>query len=91
MASSITLRLYVTTKTFTLAFIVIYVVISILAMLGIGYVIDWIPEASPYQQLRGYVIEGLTNEFQLKIAISAIASLVLISLLSRRRANQSRR
>ncbi len=72
-------------------FIIVYVVISLPAMLGIGYVIDWIPEASLSQKLKGYVIEGLTNGFQLKIAISAIASLVLIFLLSRRRANQSLR
>lgn len=72
-------------------FIIVYVVISLPAMLGIGYVIDWIPEASLSQKLKGYVIEGLTNGFHLKIAISAIASLVLIFLLSRRRANQSLR
>lgn len=78
-------------KTFIFFFIVVYVVLSLPVMLGIGYVIDWVPEASLSQKLRGYVIDGLTNEFQLKIAISAIASLVLISLLSRRRANQSRR
>ncbi len=72
-------------------FIMIYVVISLPAMLGIGYVIDWIPDASLSQKLKGYVIEGLTNGFQLKVAISAIASLMLIFLLSRRRANQSLR
>lgn len=72
-------------------FIMIYVVISLPAMLGIGYVIDWIPDASLSQKLKGYVIEGLTNGFQLKVAISAIANLMLIFLLSRRRANQSLR
>lgn len=81
----------VNTKSFMLVFVSVYLLMSLPAMLGIGYVIDWIPEASLSQQLRGYVIEGLTNGFQLKIAISAIASLVLITLLSRRRANQSHR
>lgn len=78
-------------KTFTLMFIVIYIFLSLPSMLGIGYVIDWIPEASLWQQIKGYVIEGLTNGFQFKIIISAIVSVGLIALLSVYRVKKSLR
>jgi len=78
-------------KTFMLIFIMIYIVLSLPAMLGIGYVIDWIPEASLSQQIRGYVIEGLANGFQFKIVISAIASVGLIAFLSSYRVRKSLR
>jgi len=70
-------------KTFMFLFIVMYVVLSLPVMLGIGYVIDWIPEASLSHQLREYVIKGLTNGFQLKVSISVIVSLILMALLPR--------
>ncbi|ERG66749.1 hypothetical protein [Exiguobacterium chiriqhucha] len=78
-------------KTFTLMFIVIYLVLSLPSMLGIGYVIDWIPQASLSQRIRGYVMEGLANGFQFKIIISAIVSVGLISLLSEYRVKKSLR
>ncbi|MBD8036729.1 hypothetical protein H9635_08240 [Solibacillus sp. A46] len=61
-------------KTFLLSFIVIYILISLPTMLGIGYVIDWMPEATELQKFKGYVMEGLTNNFLIKIVISITIS-----------------
>lgn len=66
-------------KTFALAFIVIYVVISLPAMLGIGYVIDWIPEASVFQKIKGYTIEGLANNYLFNSVVSGIISVLIQS------------
>ena len=54
-------------KTFILSFIVVYVLISLPVMLGFGYVIDWHPEATFLQKFNGYVMEGLTNNYLMKI------------------------
>ena len=59
-------------KTFLLSSIVIYIMISLPTMLGIGYVIDWMPEATELQKFKGYVMEGLTNNYVIKIVISII-------------------
>lgn len=72
-------------------FIVIYIILSLPAMLGIGYVIDWIPEASLSQQISGYVMEGLANGFQFKIVISVITSVILSAFFSSYRTKKSLR
>ncbi len=46
--------------------------ISLPTMLGIGYVIDWVPETTELQKFKGYVMEGLTNNYLIKIVISII-------------------
>ena len=63
-------------KTFLLSFIVIYILISLPTMLGLGYVIDWVPEATELQKFKGYVIEGLTNNYLIKIVISIIVGAI---------------
>lgn len=77
-------------NTFILSFIIVYVLISIPAMLGIGYVIDWVPEATLLQKLGGYVKEGLSNNYLLKIVISLIVALIISLFLPKRKANISR-
>lgn len=71
-------------KTFLLCFIGIYILISLPAILGIGYVIDWVPEATFLQKLKGYVIEGFTNDYLIKIVISIIVSVIFSLFLQKR-------
>ena len=77
-------------KTFILSFIVVYILISLPTILGIGYVIDWVPEATLLQKFKGYVIEGLTNNYLIKIVISVIVSVIFSLFLSKRKANKSK-
>ena len=74
-------------KTFILSFIVVYLLISLPVMLGFGYVIDWDPEATFVQKFNGYVIEGLTNNYLMKIIISLIVGAIVSLLLSNRKVN----
>ena len=71
-------------KTFILGFIVIYILISLPAILGIGYVIDWVSEATVLQKFKGYVIEGLTNNYFIKMVISIIVSVIFTLFLQKR-------
>ena len=72
-------------KTFILGFIVVYLLISLPVMLGFGYVIDWDPEATFLQKFLGYVMEGLTSNYLLKIGISLVISAIVSFLLSNRK------
>ena len=74
-------------KTFILSFIAVYIIISIPMMLGFGYVIDWDSEATFLQKFIGYVIEGLTNNYLIKIVISLIVGAIVSLLLSNRKVN----
>ena len=74
-------------KTFILSFIAVYIIISIPMMLGFGYVIDWDSEATFLQKFIGYVIEGLTNNYLIKIVISLIVGGIISLLLSNRKVN----
>ena len=58
------------------AFIFVYILISLPTMLGIGYVIDWVPEATLLQRLKGYIIGGLLENYNLKIIASFIIGLI---------------
>ncbi|WP_156291870.1 hypothetical protein [Oceanobacillus salinisoli] len=72
-------------KNFLIISISIYVLISLPAILGIGYVIDWIPEATLFQKLKGYVIGGLLYKFLIKVIIAFIAGIIVSLILSLRR------
>jgi len=71
-------------KTFLLGFIVIYILISLPAILGIGYVIDWVTEATFYQKFKGYVIEGFTTNYFPKIVISIVIGGIFTLFLAKR-------
>ncbi|AWE07326.1 hypothetical protein DCE79_08025 [Lysinibacillus sp. 2017] len=71
-------------KTVIISFIVIYILVSLPAILGIGYVIDWVPEATFLQKFKGYVIEGFTNNYLFKIVISIIVSVIFSFFLQKR-------
>ena len=73
-------------KTFILSFIVLYLMISLPVMLGFGYVIDWDPEATVLQKFNGYVIEGLTNNYLMKIIISLVVGAFVSLFLAKRKA-----
>ena len=77
----------VNSKAFILSFIVVYLLISIPVMLGFGYVIDWDPEATFLQKFIGYVKEGLTNNYLMKIGVSLIVGAIVSLLLSNRKVN----
>ena len=74
-------------KTFILSFIVVYVLISLPVMLGFGYVIDWDSEATFLQKFIGYVKEGLTNNYLIKIVISLIVGAIVSLFLLNRKVN----
>ena len=77
----------VNSKTFILSFIVVYLLISLPVMLGFGYVIDLDSEATVLQKFKGYVIEGLTNNYLMKAGISLIVSAIVSLLLSNCKVN----
>lgn len=70
-------------KSFFLSFIFVYLLISLPYMFGFGYVIDWVPEASLNQKLKGYVIEGLKYGLVLKLFISAFLG-VLFTIIKKK-------
>lgn len=69
-------------KTFIASFIVCYLLMSVPTMLGIGTVIDWVPEATFAQKLKAYLFEGAA----IKIVFSASTSIVISMLLTNRHA-----
>lgn len=77
-------------KTFILSFILVYILISLPAMFGSGYVIDWVQEATFLQKFFGYVKEGLTNHYLMKIVISIIASVIIGQFPSKRIGNDKK-
>lgn len=72
-------------KAFFITFVLVYIAISLPAIVGIGYVIDWIPEATWYQKLKGYVMDGLQNHFLIKTIIASIAGIVVSVVITKRR------
>ncbi|MFC2950016.1 hypothetical protein [Virgibacillus sediminis] len=71
-------------KVFLISFVSVYVLISLPAILGVGYVIDWVPEATLFQKFKGYVIDGVTDNFLIKIIISCIVGIVVSVAISMR-------
>jgi hypothetical protein len=69
-------------KTFLITFVFVYVLTSLPATLGIGYVIDWVPEATLFQKFKGYVIDGLLNNFLIKTVIAFVVGIVLSLVIS---------
>ena len=72
-------------KAFLIIFVLVYVSISLPEIFGIGTVIDWVDEATFFQKLKGYVIEGLLNNFLGKTVIACIVGIVVSLVISKRR------
>jgi len=71
-------------KVFIITFIFFYVLISLPALLGVGYVIDWVPEATLLQKFKGYVIDGFLNNILIKTVIACIVGIIFSLAISKR-------
>lgn len=60
-------------------------------MLGIGYVIDWVSEATMFQIFKGYVVGGLAENFFMKIIISAVAGVIVSLVLPMKRKSSNKK
>lgn len=72
-------------KMLLITFVVAYVLISLPALFGIGYVIDWVPEATLFQKFKGYFIDGLLMNFLVKLIIASVAAVVVHFVIPFRR------
>ncbi|WP_223701817.1 hypothetical protein [Sutcliffiella deserti] len=72
-------------KTYLVVFLSVYVLLSLPAILGIGYVIDWVPEATLLQKFNGYLVEGLLNNYVIKIVVALLVAGVVGLVISKRR------
>ena len=77
-------------KTFLLGFISVYLLLSVPAFLGIGSVIDWVPEATFAQKFNGIVIDGLTRHALIKSVLATIISLSVSLLFFKYRVRKRR-
>lgn len=57
-------------KRFILSVIITYLFLSLLLSFSIGYTIDWIPEATLAQKIKGYAFEGFTRFNFIKLLIA---------------------
>ena len=80
----------VNVRTLVAGFMIVYLLMSLPAMFGIGFVIDWNPEATFSQQWKGYVMEGLAKNYLIKIVISIIVSVIFSLFLSKYKAMQGK-
>ncbi|UTR10108.1 hypothetical protein MM300_19865 [Evansella sp. LMS18] len=76
-------------QVFLITFILVYILLSLPAILGIGYVIEWVPEATITQKLKEYVADGLLNNFILKTINSCIVGIVVSMVFTRKRQKYS--
>ncbi|MFE8702924.1 hypothetical protein ACFYKX_20155 [Cytobacillus sp. FJAT-54145] len=65
-------------KRFVLTFLIVYLLTSIPTILGFGYVIDWAVEATVFQKVKVYIVNGLVENFPVKIIIAAIVGFGVI-------------
>jgi len=61
-----------------------YLVLSVPSLLGIGRVIDWIPDATLMQIIHVTVVEALSEDYIMKFLIS-ISVGILIGIFLRKR------
>jgi hypothetical protein len=71
-------------KRFSIVFILVYIVISLPNILGLGYVIDWVPKATVFQKVKGYLVEGFKYGYHVKLPVSAFFALVFILIGGKR-------
>ena len=63
-------------KSFFIITIILYIVLSLPSIFSFGYVIDWVPEATAFQMVKGYVVEGLATNFLFKLLIAVLVGVV---------------
>lgn len=71
-------------KAFLITLVLVYILLSLPAILGIGYVIDWVPEATWYQKFQGYVIDGLLNKLIIKTVVACMVGIIVSVVISNR-------
>ncbi|KGP71025.1 hypothetical protein [Pontibacillus yanchengensis] len=76
-------------KALVLTFIFVYFMVSLPGILGVGYVIDWVPGTSNFQKFKGYLFEGLTQNILIKTVIAFIVGIIVSLIISMR--SQSKR
>ncbi|WP_078596418.1 hypothetical protein [Evansella clarkii] len=76
-------------KVFIITFILVYLLLSLPTILGIGYVIDWVPEATIPQKFKEYVADGLLNNFLIKTISSFIVGIIVSLVFTGRRQQNS--
>lgn len=64
--------------------VTVYLLLSVPSLLGIGRVIDWVPEATILQIIYVTVVEALTEDFFLKSTIAITISLFIRTFLIKR-------
>jgi len=64
--------------------VTVYLLLSVPSLLGIGRVIDWIPEATILRIIQVTVVEALTEDFFPKSMISITISLFIRTFLIKR-------
>ncbi|WP_294741835.1 hypothetical protein [uncultured Exiguobacterium sp.] len=64
--------------------VTVYLLLSVPSLLGIGRVIDWVPEATTLQIIHVTVVEALTEDFFLKSTIAITISLFIRTFLIKR-------
>ena len=69
-------------------FLVVYLILSLPALFGIGLVIDWVPEATVIQKFNGYVLVGLTDNYLFKCVMAGLISVILNLLLPKRKTSK---
>ncbi|WP_096271238.1 hypothetical protein [Paucisalibacillus globulus] len=74
-------------KAFLISFILVYIVLSAPAIVGIGLEIEWVSEATWIQKFKGTVIDGLLEYFLLKAVIASIVGFVVSIVKARGRSS----
>ena len=72
-------------KVFLGCFVFVYTLISLPAILGIGNVIEWVPEATLFQKFKVYVVDGLGNNFIVKSVIASMVAVVVTLVMPKKR------
>lgn len=75
-------------KRFVLYVVITYLLTSIAMVLGGGYVIDWVPEASLTQKAAYYIKTELFNHFGVKLMIASVISLCTVAFVKVRTAKR---
>lgn len=75
-------------KTFLLGFIIAYFLFSLPFILGFGNVIDWVSEVTFFQKFRGVVLNGLGDNYLIKVFFSIIVGILFSFLLTLKRKNK---
>ncbi|MCY1691394.1 hypothetical protein OVA29_12425 [Exiguobacterium sp. SL14] len=65
--------------------VTVYILLSLPALLGIGRVIDWVPDATMMQIIHVTVVEALSEDYIMKFLISISVSILIAIFLRKRK------